>query len=150
MHGIIVLNEVRKPLTDKVPLNLQEDDSTERTTERVAEKATERVVERATARVAERTTERVAKRATARVAPTIGDIIGSYKSLVANECLKIFKLKWENVGAGASPATTAIMGKLWQRNYFEHIIRNEKSYQTISSYIINNPNSWKDDQFFEE
>jgi hypothetical protein len=23
------------------------------------------------------------------------------------------------------------MGKLWQRNYYEHIIRNEQSYQTI-------------------
>ncbi|HTN69062.1 MAG TPA: transposase, partial [Dysgonamonadaceae bacterium] len=33
-------------------------------------------------------------------------------------------------------------GKLWQRNYWEHIIRNEKSYQNISEYIINNPTKW--------
>ncbi len=35
-------------------------------------------------------------RATARVAPTIGDIIGAYKSLVANECLQQFKLNQQN------------------------------------------------------
>ena len=26
-------------------------------------------------------------------------------------------------------------GKLWQRNYWEHIIRNEKAYHNISEYI---------------
>ncbi len=29
--------------------------------------------------------------------------------------------------------------KLWQRNYYEHIIRNPKSYKNISKYIIDNP-----------
>ena len=38
-------------------------------------------------------------------------------------------------------------GKLWQRNYYEHIIRDEQSYQTISDYIINNPIKWNDDKF---
>jgi REP element-mobilizing transposase RayT len=37
---------------------------------------------------------------------------------------------------------------VWQRNYHEHIIRNEQSYQTISEYIINNPSKWKDDKFY--
>lgn len=37
--------------------------------------------------------------------------------------------------------------KLWQRNYHEHIIRDEKSYQTISEYIINNPANWMTDKF---
>ena len=32
--------------------------------------------------------------------------------------------------------------RLWQRNYYEHIIRNEKSFQRISQYIINNPRKW--------
>lgn len=36
-------------------------------------------------------------------------------------------------------------GKLWQRNYWEHIIRNPKSYQRISDYIINNPKNWDTD-----
>src|SRR3954453_20292180 len=42
-------------------------------------------------------------RATARVAPTnkttIGDIVGAYKSVVANECLKIYRSRWVAVGA---------------------------------------------------
>jgi len=69
---------------------------------------------------------------------TIGNIVGAYKSLVANACLEIFKMKNET------------MGKLWQRNFYEHIIGNEQSYQTISDYIINNPSKWNDDKFFME
>lgn len=42
------------------------------------------------------------------------------------------------------------MGKLWQRNYHENIIRNEKSYQTISTYITNNPKNWEDDKFYNK
>jgi len=38
--------------------------------------------------------------------------------------------------------------KIWQRNYYEHIIRNEKSYHNISQYIINNPAKWSDDKFY--
>ncbi len=37
---------------------------------------------------------------------------------------------------------------VWQRNYHEHIIRDEKSYETISNYIINNPAKWTGDKFF--
>jgi len=40
--------------------------------------------------------------------------------------------------------------QLWQRNYYEHIIRNAKSYQYIANYIINNPANWKDDSFYSE
>ncbi len=73
-------------------------------------------------------------RATARVAPTVSDIVGAYKSLVVNECLKIFKLNNET------------MGKLWQRNYYERIIRDEPSYINISKYIKNNPTNWNNDK----
>ena len=38
--------------------------------------------------------------------------------------------------------------KLWQRNYFEHIIRNEFSYDKIANYIITNPSRWKEDKFY--
>ena len=66
--------------------------------------------------------------------PTIGNIIGAYKSLVTNKCLEIHKLRNE------------YMGKLWQRNYYEHIIRNEQAYLNISDYIIHNPEKWQDDK----
>ncbi|MGM0462933.1 MAG: transposase [Fibrobacterota bacterium] len=37
--------------------------------------------------------------------------------------------------------------KLWQRNYWEHIIRNEESLYTIRHYIRNNPEKWQNDCF---
>ena len=36
--------------------------------------------------------------------------------------------------------------KIWQRNYYEHIIRNETALNKIRQYIINNPLSWEIDQ----
>ena len=38
---------------------------------------------------------------------------------------------------------------LWQRNYYEHIIRDEQSYENISNYIISNPAKWNDDKFYK-
>ena len=38
--------------------------------------------------------------------------------------------------------------KIWQRNYYEHIIRNEKEYLNIIKYINNNPYNWKDDTYY--
>jgi REP element-mobilizing transposase RayT len=35
---------------------------------------------------------------------------------------------------------------IWQRNYWEHIIRNENEYQRIAQYIINNPQKWSLDK----
>jgi REP element-mobilizing transposase RayT len=40
--------------------------------------------------------------------------------------------------------------KLWQRNYWEHIIRNEKSHQRIADYIANNPMEWLKDKFYSD
>lgn len=37
--------------------------------------------------------------------------------------------------------------KIWQRNYYEIIIRDEKAYHNISNYIINNPKKWEEDKF---
>ncbi|HET8810593.1 MAG TPA: hypothetical protein VFM65_10075 [Flavobacteriaceae bacterium] len=36
---------------------------------------------------------------------------------------------------------------LWQANYHDHIIRNDKSYHKIKNYIINNPANWDTDMF---
>jgi len=40
--------------------------------------------------------------------------------------------------------------KLWQRNYYDHIIRNEKPYLEIFEYITNNPLYWNEDKFNNE
>ena len=60
----------------------------------------------------------------------IGAIVRGYKSSVTKQ----FNLL--NIGC-----------TVWQRNYHEHIIRNEKSYQTIAEYIVNNPSKWNNDKF---
>jgi len=36
--------------------------------------------------------------------------------------------------------------KFWQRNYYDHIIRNEKELNKIREYIINNPLKWELDK----
>ena len=69
---------------------------------------------------------------------TIGDMVGAFQSIVTVEYIRGVK------NMGWKPFD----GKLWQRNYYEHIIRDEQSYQRISEYIINNPSKWKDDKFF--
>lgn len=35
----------------------------------------------------------------------------------------------------------------WQSRFYDHIIRNHRSYNTISAYIVNNPLKWGDDKF---
>jgi len=67
-----------------------------------------------------------------------GEIVGVYKSLVSKRCLEIYKSKNE------------MMGRFWQRNYYEHIIRNEKSYHRIVEYIIKNPKNWTMDTLFSQ
>ena len=37
---------------------------------------------------------------------------------------------------------------VWQRNYYEHIIRNERSLYQISEYIQTNPLKWQDDKYY--
>ncbi|HWP93247.1 MAG TPA: transposase [Thermodesulfobacteriota bacterium] len=70
-------------------------------------------------------------RAGASPAPTIGEIIGAFKSIYVNEWLKYIK---ENM--------LDAVGKFWQRSYYEHIIRDEGSLNRIREYIINNPLRW--------
>ncbi|MBN2425140.1 MAG: transposase [Calditrichaceae bacterium] len=38
--------------------------------------------------------------------------------------------------------------KIWQRNYYEHIIRNELELNRIRQYIIENPLKWKNDKYY--
>ena len=39
-------------------------------------------------------------------------------------------------------------GRLWQRNYYEHIIRNEIELNNIRQYIKNNPIKWQNDNYY--
>jgi len=62
-------------------------------------------------------------------------VVGAYKSFSTNKYILGVKNKdwqWFNK-------------KLWQRNYYEHIIRDEKSYNQILEYIQTNPLKWQGD-----
>jgi len=68
----------------------------------------------------------------------IGNVIGAFKSLSTNKYIK-----------GVHNDNWLIFEKrLWQKNYYEHIIRDEKSYLFISDYILNNPLKWELDKFY--
>ena len=38
--------------------------------------------------------------------------------------------------------------RLWQRNYYEHIIRDQRSHDEIAAYILENPLHWPDDKLY--
>lgn len=66
---------------------------------------------------------------------TLGSIIRGYKSAVTKQIKQLYN----------APDI-----RLWQRNYYEHIIRNEVSYKNISDYIVNNPYNWANDDYYNE
>lgn len=67
--------------------------------------------------------------------PTLGDVVGAFKSLV-------FKVYFNWITAN-DPSRQA---KFWQDNYYEHIIRNDRELNAIRQYIIDNPINWHVDR----
>lgn len=61
---------------------------------------------------------------------TVSSIIASYKSAVTKHANR---LGLENG---------------WQPRFHDHVIRNDREYQRISDYIINNPMNWAEDKFY--
>ena len=61
---------------------------------------------------------------------SISEIVGSFKTFLAREINKIRKLKGVPV---------------WQRNYYERIIRTEIELDYVRQYIVNNPINWQID-----
>ena len=57
------------------------------------------------------------------------DIVGWFKTMTTNEYI-------ENVKNNMFPPFDK---KIWQRNYYEHIIRDESDYIETKEYILNNP-----------
>ncbi len=62
-------------------------------------------------------------------AGSISTIIRSYKSVVTKYAHRI------HTSFG------------WQERFYDHIIRDEQSYNRITDYIINNPKKWNEDKF---
>ena len=68
--------------------------------------------------------------------PTIGRIVGAFKSLTTVNYIRgVRQCAW-----------TPFNGRLWQRNYYEHVIRDETSLNRIREYILQNPLRWAVDR----
>ncbi len=62
---------------------------------------------------------------------TVGAVVGSFKSAASK------RARQQGILDDAS---------LWQRNYYEHVIRNEDSLNRIREYIMDSPLRWKLDR----
>lgn len=70
-----------------------------------------------------------------RPAPTLGAIIGAFKSITTHDYIAgVRQRNWPPFSE-----------KLWQRNYYEHIIRNESELNRTRQYILDNPVNWDQD-----
>jgi REP element-mobilizing transposase RayT len=72
------------------------------------------------------------KRPLGTTAKSIGRIVQAFKSLTTRQYLQGIK----------ESAWPPFKGKLWQRNYYERIIRDEAEWERISAYIEANPVNW--------
>jgi putative transposase len=75
-------------------------------------------------------------RAATRAAPTIGRIVGGFKSSFTVAYI-------QGVRGSRWPA---FHRRVWQRNYYEHIIRDEPDLARIRRYIGENPLRWEFDR----
>lgn len=66
---------------------------------------------------------------------TVSDVIRDFKSVTTRYYKKIL-LKQKNT--------------LWQKSFYEHVIRNEQSLFEIRKYIEENPLKWQLDQYYSE
>lgn len=79
---------------------------------------------------------------THRSAPTgagtsLSRVVQWFKTMSTNEYIRgVEQNGWQPFSA-----------KLWQRNYYEHIIRDEDSYLKIAEYIQTNPQRWQEDTY---
>ncbi len=64
-------------------------------------------------------------------APTLGHIICAFKSISTIQVNRLLSRSGK---------------RLWQRNYYEHIIRNEREFDRICRYIEENPREWGRDR----
>ena len=66
------------------------------------------------------------------------DVLGnSFKTMTTNEYIRGVK------GTGWEP----FPGKLWQRSYYDHIIRDDDKLNLARRYVIGNPTQWPKDKY---
>ena len=63
--------------------------------------------------------------------PTLGTVIGNYKAAVSRGIHLIDPKR-----------------NVWQKRYYDHIIRGQKDYEKIWTYIDENPVKWESDEYY--
>lgn len=71
----------------------------------------------------------------AHVGAPLPKIVQWFKTMTTNEYIRFAKKN----------SAKARGSRLWQRNYYEHVIRNEKALKEIRGYIVENPLQWAKD-----
>jgi len=68
----------------------------------------------------------------AHIGAPLPTVVQWFKTMTTNEYMRGIKtFGW-----------TPFRGRLWQRNYYEHIVRDEDSLNRIRQYILDNPARW--------
>ena len=68
----------------------------------------------------------------AKASTGLGNIVGAFKSITTHEyTIGVRQRNW-----------LPFSGKLWQRNYYENIIRDQRALNNIRQYIAENPLKW--------
>ena len=68
--------------------------------------------------------------------PTLGDVVRVFKSVTTVEYGRgVRGLGWERFEK-----------RLWQRNYYERVVRNGSEMRAVREYIVNNPRNWELDR----
>ena len=69
---------------------------------------------------------------------TLGEIMHRFKSFTTTKYRHgVHQEQWQ-----------PFIGRLWQRNYYEHIISNQEICDRLRQYIANNPSSWESDLLY--
>ena len=66
---------------------------------------------------------------------SLGTVVGQFKGVVTKR---------------ANRQSLAPASRIWQRNFYEHIIRDEDSLNMIRAYIVENPLRWSEDSLYVE
>jgi len=72
--------------------------------------------------------------------PTVSAVIDWFKTMTTNEYIR-------GVKDGLYPRFDK---RMWQRNYYEHVIRGEADYRQIWQYIDENPQKWAEDCYYRQ
>lgn len=81
----------------------------------------------------------VIDRADMESAPTLSDIVQSFKRYSTIAYIKLVK-------EGVLPP---FKDRVWQRSFYDHVIRNEQDYREIWQYIDENPLKWRKDKLYK-